>query len=75
MFGGFFSNNNAERGDVIFDDLAPANFVHFVEWRTVAPVTIRSFNLFAAGDNPTQQWREFATFTLKAKSVGSPTST
>jgi len=70
MFGGMFDNYINERGQVVFDDDAPANFVHFVEWRTAAPVTIRSFNLFASGDS---NGREFAQFTLKAKSSGSPT--
>jgi len=70
MFGGMFDNFPGERGAVVFDDDVPANFIHYVEWRTPAPVTIRSFNVFASGD---EFGREFARFTLKAKSPGSPT--
>jgi hypothetical protein len=76
IFGGLFSNYTPERdafGSVVFDDEVPPDFIHHLEWRTTAPVTIRSFNLFATGDNPAQQCREFASFTLKAKSPGSPT--
>ncbi len=74
IFGGHFGNYAPEQhwyGGVVFNDLAPADRLHFVEWRTPSPVTIRSFNLFATGDNPYHQWREFASFTLKAKSPDS----
>src|SRR5213595_2585238 len=49
MFGGMFDNYTLERGQVVFDDNVPADFMQFVEWRTAAPVKIRSFNLFASG--------------------------
>ena len=59
-------------GNVVFTDFQPPGFVHFVEWRTPAPVTVRSFRLFAAGD-AIDSHREFAVFRLLAKTEGSPT--
>ncbi len=75
IFGGLFSNYAPERnatGGIVFDDAVPADHIHYVEWRTASPVTVRSFNLFAKGDYPGQQAREIASFILKAKSPGSP---
>ena len=66
IFGGRFGNYSPEPERVVFADRQPPGFVHFVEWRTPNPVTIRSFSLHAVGD--TSGSREFATFTLKAKS-------
>ncbi len=40
-----------------------------MEWSTRSPVTIRSFALYAAGDDRTQA-REFAAFRLLAKPLG-----
>lgn len=58
--------------DFIFQDGQPSGFVHFVEWRTPAPVTIKSFRLFAQGDGSfNDNGREFERFVLKSKSVGS----
>jgi hypothetical protein len=70
MFGGTFSVN--ESGDTLFSDGKPEGFTHFIEWQTAAPVTLRSFRLFAVGDGPFyNNQREFAQFTLKTKPVGS----
>ncbi len=65
------SNPEAKMGNIVFLDEQPDGFVHFVEWRTISPVTIRSFRLFAAGDGNTA--REFSQFRLLAKSLGSNT--
>ena len=70
IFGGGFGDYLPERYVTVFSDDLPSDFVHFVEWRTPTPVTIRSFHLFATGDG---SGREFATFTLKAKSPGAAT--
>ncbi len=71
VFGGEFTTFPYEKGDVVFDDSAPDGFVHFIQWRTRTPVTVESFKLFAKNDYPTPRAREFAQFTLKAKSLGS----
>jgi sugar lactone lactonase YvrE len=70
MFGGNLAS--LEPGNTLFTDGKPDGFVHDVEWQTLTPVTIRSFRLFAVGDGPEfNNEREFARFTLKAKSPGS----
>jgi len=57
-----------------FADGQPSGFVHFVEWRTPAPVTVKRVRLFAAGDGAIyDNGREMARFTLKIKSPGSAT--
>jgi len=74
IFGGTFSPVAPESGNVIFNDGNSNEFVHFVEWKTSSPVTVRSFNLWAIGDvGGTPLSREFASFILKAKSPGSNT--
>lgn len=70
IFGGSFTTYLPESGGVIFADGMPSGFVHFIEWHTPAPVTVRSFSLLASGDGANQS-REFSTFRLLAKSVGS----
>jgi hypothetical protein len=40
----------------------PSGYVHYVEWATVAPITLRSFNLVAANEGMTR--RAFNRFTL-----------
>jgi hypothetical protein len=72
IFGATFSTNLVERGNIVFNDGTSNGFVHFVEWRTPSPVTVRSFNLWAAGDGPDTS-REMASFRLLAKSPGSQT--
>jgi sugar lactone lactonase YvrE len=72
MFGGEFST--VETGNTVFADRQPAGFVHYIQWQTAAPVTVNSFNLFAAGDGSALlNEREFSQFVLKAKS--SPATT
>ncbi len=72
MFGGDFGE--VDTGSTVFEDGEPAGFVHYVEWQTPVPVTVSSFNLFAAGDGPEfNNQREFSQFVLKAKS--SPAAT
>lgn len=57
-----------------FEDGRPQGYVHFIEWRTKFPVTVRSFNLHAQGDGTQfQNGREFDRFRLLAKSPGSST--
>lgn len=78
MFGGGFGDYLPERGGTIFIDYSTNGFVHFVEWRTPEPVTLRSFSLFAVSDGDTRSpefrdSREFSTFRLKTKSPGSAT--
>lgn len=68
--GGYFSK--IFPGALYFSSYVPANSVHFMEWRTSKPVTISSFRVFAEGDT-SPAGREFASFTLRAKSPGSPT--
>ncbi|HKQ39366.1 MAG TPA: hypothetical protein VJ063_14905 [Verrucomicrobiae bacterium] len=74
IFGGTFGAQPfpSERGNIIFSDAQTNSFVHFVDWRTPSPVIVRSFKLYAYGDGASGN-REFQTFTLKAKSPGSPT--
>jgi len=66
--GTFFEG---QLGRVVFTDGEPPGFVHFVEWRTVSPVVIRSFRLFASGESG--GLREFAEFRLLAKTNNSTT--
>lgn len=67
VFGGNFANCPGE--NFLFQDNAPANFVHFIEWKTAAPVTVRSFNLWTTGDGALTD-REFDRFRLLTKSPG-----
>ncbi|HTH49999.1 MAG TPA: hypothetical protein VMB21_20970 [Candidatus Limnocylindria bacterium] len=72
IFGANVPGFPLEPGDFIFQDGQTNGYVHFVEWHTAAPVTVRSFKLYAAGDGPIyNNQREFASFVLKAKSPGS----
>jgi hypothetical protein len=55
MFGGDSSDllpGHIEHLNTIYKDFLPAGTVHFVEWQTAAPVTVRSFVLFAGHDGP-----------------------
>jgi hypothetical protein len=72
IFGANVPGFPLEPGDCIFQDGQTNGTVSFVEWHTVAPVTVKSFKLYAAGDGPIyNNQREFASFVLKAKSPGS----
>ena len=73
IFGGHFGDYLPESGDVVFDDNQSAGFVHFVQWKTLAPVTLGSFNLHAQADGDPTFQREIARFRLLAKSAGSST--
>lgn len=72
MFGGT-SSFPQELGQVVFADGKPPGFTHAVEWQTTSPVEIGAFALYASGDDFAANQREFASFTLKAKSPGSQT--
>jgi hypothetical protein len=72
LFGGTGSFPQ-EFGQVVFADGNPEGTVHAVEWQTTQPVLLGSFALYAIGDDFASNQREFASFTLKAKSSGSPT--
>jgi len=70
MFGGTASG--MEPGNTVFLDEMPAGTVHYIQWQTPAPVNVKFFVLFAAGDGPT--WyneREFDRFVLKTRSSSS----
>lgn len=68
--GGFY----AEPGDTVFTDDKPEGFTHYIEWKTLAPVTVSTVRLFAGGDGAIyNNEREFTSFTLKTKSPGSST--
>src|SRR5690242_16589118 len=57
-----------EPGSLLFADGYPDGFVHFIEWKTAAPVRLGLFHLFAAGDGQIySNEREFGQFVLKAK--------
>src|SRR5689334_13880216 len=51
--------------NTLFGDTKPAGFVHFVEWKTPAPVTLGSFDLFTVDDHPSFN-RSMDRFTLYA---------
>jgi hypothetical protein len=61
-----------ELGQVVFADGQPEGSVHAVEWHTPTPVRVGSFALHASGDPDYANQRELASFTLRAKSPGSP---
>ncbi len=67
ILGYHFVYYPGEAYNVLFSDSTPSGFTHFLEWRTPTPVTVRSFNLWAAGDS---SGREMASFRLLAKSSG-----
>jgi len=56
----------------VFSDGQTNGFVHFVEWKTVGPVTVSTIRVYAGGDGAIySNGREFGRFTLKTKSPGS----
>lgn len=69
MFGGVTAA--PESYWTYFADNQPTNTVHFVEFATPSPVTVRTIRLFAHGDPGLNNGREFSNFTLKAKGPGS----
>lgn len=71
MFGGSGGGDWA-----YFSDTHPPGFVHYVEWETPGDVTVARVQLYAMGDyffGFANNERDFAHFTLKAKSAGSST--
>ena len=74
MFGGSFPTTDANQPTFVFEDGKPAGYVHFIEWKTAAPVKVKSFKLHAQGDGPEYlNGREFSSFRLLAKTPGSNT--
>jgi hypothetical protein len=69
MFGG--GGYGAEPGTTIFGGVGVGG-TNYIEWRTPTIVTVTEVRLFTRGDSDTD-YREWAKFTLKAKSPGSPT--
>jgi hypothetical protein len=68
LFGG--ATSSVEPRSVIFaDGLAPGT-VHFVEWRTAAPVPVDGFILRANDDGPVSKNRGFSEFRLFARNTG-----
>lgn len=59
-------SGHQERFNVIFDDVAVGQQLHWIEWQTPAPMTLRSFVLNAEHDGPPRDifWRGFSRFTL-----------
>lgn len=51
--------------NTLYADTRPAGFVHFVEWKTPAPVRLGSFDLFTVDDHPSFN-RSTDRFTLYA---------
>ena len=72
-FGGNFGTYFPEAGSIVFADESAPGTVDYLEWKTIAPVTLTGYTLYANGDGGDEGYREFASFTLKAKSVGSAT--
>ncbi|NQT92863.1 MAG: PEP-CTERM sorting domain-containing protein [Lentisphaerae bacterium] len=68
MFGGSFGTLGP---NVLFADGRGAGYVHTVEWHTPAPVTLRSFSLWANNED-TMLRRAFNRFTLYSGSASSP---
>lgn len=66
MFGG--SGDSPEISNTLFRDFQPRGTLHFVEWQTTAPITLRSFRLDASHDHPPRDInaRGFSRFTLFA---------
>jgi hypothetical protein len=56
-----------------FADNMATGTVHYVEWTTPTPVSVRTVRLFAFGDASLNNGREFDKLTIKAKSPGSAT--
>ncbi len=69
LFGG--SSSTVEPLSVIFADGSAPGTVHFVEWRTAAPVPVDGFILRANDDGPVSKNRGFSEFRLFAKNMGS----
>jgi hypothetical protein len=66
MFGAVSAASEA--GNTVFRDSGVAGTLHSVEWQTAAAITLRSFVLIAAHDQPPRDitYRGFSTFRLLA---------
>ncbi len=71
VFGGNFTTVYGERGDIVFDDYSPSVFTNYLEWSTPVPVTIGAIQVYARGDGPLDNSRQFNSITLKTKSFNS----
>jgi hypothetical protein len=72
MFGA--SAGSVEPTRTLFADGHTNGFVHYVEFKTAAPISLEEVRLFAGGDGALyNNEREFSGFKLKAKSPGSST--
>ncbi len=61
------TDSTVEPGSTIFRDDQSAGFVHFVEWTTVAPITLYGFTLYANDDGAVTGDRGFSEFRLFAR--------
>jgi len=68
VFGGFFGTYAPEFGAIGFSDNKPPGTVDFIEWRTILPVALSGFILYANGDGGDSGYREFESFALKTRS-------
>lgn len=69
LFGG--ANSSVETRSVIFADGKPAGTVHFVEWRTAAPVAVDGYVVRANDDFSPTKARGFSAMRLFARNQGS----
>lgn len=72
LFGSLLSSvGTPETGSAIFDDSQPDGFVHFIEWETSTPVTVRSFGVIGAHETALLGFiRAFRGFRLYAQREG-----
>lgn len=72
LFGARLSSvGTPEKGSAIFDDSAPDGFVHFIEWETPSPVTVRSFGVIGGHETALNAFiRAFRGFRLYARPEG-----
>jgi hypothetical protein len=69
LFGSLLSSvGTPETGSAIFDDSQPDGFVHFIEWETSTPVTVRSFGIIGGHETALNGFiRAFRGFRLYAQ--------
>jgi len=75
VVGAYGQNNSDGNTWTYFADGLPSDSVHAIEWQTSSNVAVGQIRLYAFGDygGGLNNGREFAQFTLKAKSPGSST--
>ncbi len=64
------TQSSVESGATLFRDDQAQGFIHFVEWRTTAPVSVDGFSLRANDDFNPEGDRGFSEFRLLAKNAG-----